>query len=260
MPCTHTHSSMHACTCTRTHTHTHSSMHACTCTMMHTHTHPSESKPFSSQRYNYFGCVVDFIRNSFYSIFPSQRRRLLSIYCPEIEVDKFALCNGKKAIFRKEFSRDWAACSDSSLNVPTWLAAGPITQPVPLSPTSLSFAASTWSIESSSSSRVKRSLLRVFSANSLEENCLLLPSCLLVFKCMKLLNISCGQDEFTKCSKENPHHSVCALGQIRSFLCPPLCLNEILTIDRSHLSECHCSVYQTKKTTWVSNGIVEWET
>ena len=188
------------------------------------------------------------MRNSFYSIFPSQRRSLLSMYCPEIEVDRFALCNGKKAIFRKEFSRDWAACSDSSLDVPTWLAAGPITPPVPLSPASLGFAALTWSIESSSSKRVKRSLVRVFWANCLEENCLLLLSYLLVFKCMKLLNISCGQDEFTKCSKENPHHSVCALRQICSFLCPPVCLNEILTIDCNHLSECHCFCITDQKT------------
>ena len=156
-------------------THIHSCMHVYT----HAHAHTSESKPFSSQRYNYFGCVTDFIRNSFYSIFPCQRRNLLSVYCPEIELDEFALCDGKKAIFRKEFSCDWAACSDSSLNVPTWLAAGPITQPVPVSPASLGFAALSWSIESSRR-RARRSLLRVFLTNHLEENqpsFALMPTC-----------------------------------------------------------------------------------
>lgn len=145
--------------------HTHTLMHA----HAHTCTHTSESKPFSSKRYNYFGCVTDFIRNSFYSIFPHQRRSLLSVYCPEIELDEFALCDGKKAIFRKEFSRDWAACSDSSLNVPTWLAAGPHYPASSSSSASLGFAALSWSIESSCR-RAKRSLLRVFLTTHLEEN------------------------------------------------------------------------------------------
>lgn len=45
-----------------------------------------------------------------------------------MEVEGFASCNGKKAIFRKEFSRDWAARSDSSLNVPAGLAGGSLAQ------------------------------------------------------------------------------------------------------------------------------------
>lgn len=103
------------------------------------------------------------VYNLFVLFFPSQRRRMLSICSPGMEVEELYLLWWRESNVQKEILLWLCACSDSSLNVPAQLSPAPL--PTGASPpASLLLRAPNWSIESSSRG-VKGSFLRIFLTN-----------------------------------------------------------------------------------------------